>query len=298
MKRTFLSHRLAVLGVTVLIANPLWAGSSKISKELTGLTGKASKKVIVQFKAPAGSLDLSAISLAGGIVNSTYNNLSVAAASIPEAMLESMANNPQVAYISPDRPLSQMLDYSAAAVNASVAWSSQQTGAGIGVAIIDSGITPVADLSLSGQLPKIVYRENFTSQSGPRDGFGHGTHVAGIIGSSGIESNCSNCTRSFKGIAPQALLIDLRVLDSNGAGSDSQVIAAIDRAIQLKNVFNIRVINLSVGRPVFESYKLDPLCQAVEMAWKAGITVVVAAGNGRARQRDWQPGVWHDWFAG
>ena len=62
-------------------------------------------------------------------------------------------------------------------------------------------------------------------------------------------------------------------------GTDSQVIAAIQMAIQLKSTYNIRVINLSLGRPVYESYKLDPLCQAVEQAWKAGIVVVVAAGN-------------------
>ena len=74
-------------------------------------------------------------------------------------------------------------------------------------------------------------------------------------------------------------LINLRVLDQNGAGTDSQVIAAIQTAIQLKSKYNIRVINLSLGRPVYESYALDPLCQAVEQAWKAGIVVVVAAGN-------------------
>src|SRR5262249_10245168 len=62
-------------------------------------------------------------------------------------------------------------------------------------------------------------------------------------------------------------------------GADSQVIAAIQRAIQLKDTYNIRVINLSLGRPVYESYTLDPLCQAVEAAWQAGIVVVVAAGN-------------------
>ena len=70
-------------------------------------------------------------------------------------------------------------------------------------------------------------------------------------------------------------LINLRVLDQNGAGTDSQVIAAIDMAIQLKSKYNIRVINLSLGRPVYESYTVDPLCQAVEQAWKAGIVVVV-----------------------
>ena len=81
------------------------------------------------------------------------------------------------------------------------------------------------------------------------------------------------------GIADNANLINLRVLDQNGAGRDSAVIAAIQKAISLKSKYNIRVINLSLGRPVYESYKLDPLCQAVEAAWKAGIVVVVAAGN-------------------
>jgi serine protease AprX len=65
----------------------------------------------------------------------------------------------------------------------------------------------------------------------------------------------------------------------NGQGTDASVIAAIYQAIAVKNTYNIRVMNLSLGRPVFESYKVDPLCQAVEAAWKAGIVVVVAAGN-------------------
>src|SRR4029078_4926064 len=90
---------------------------------------------------------------------------------------------------------------------------------------------------------------------------------------------------SFRGVAPGANLINLRVLDASGVGTDSGVIAAIDKAISLKSKYNIRVLNLSLGRPVFESYKTDPLCQAVEKAWKAGIVVVVAAGNeGRNNQ--------------
>jgi len=85
-------------------------------------------------------------------------------------------------------------------------------------------------------------------------------------------------------VAPGVNFINLRVLDANGAGTDSAVIAAINRAIQLKPLLNIRVINLSLGRPVMESYKQDPLCQAVEAAWNAGIVVVTAAGNlGRDR---------------
>ncbi len=74
-------------------------------------------------------------------------------------------------------------------------------------------------------------------------------------------------------------LLDLRVLDENGSGSDSQVIAAIQEAVQLKSKYNVRVINLSLGRPIYESCAIDPLCQAVEAAWANGIVVVTAAGN-------------------
>ena len=89
----------------------------------------------------------------------------------------------------------------------------------------------------------------------------------------------SGYTHSFWGIAPKVRFVNLRVLDRNGAGTDSMVIAAIQRAIALKSTYNIKIINLSLGRPVMESYLQDPLCQAVEQAWKAGIVVVVAAGN-------------------
>jgi serine protease AprX len=103
--------------------------------------------------------------------------------------------------------------------------------------------------------------------------------VAGIVAASGAASNIRGSFKTLKGIAPKANIINLRVLDANGSAQDSDVIAAIGRAIELKNTYNIRVINLSLGRVVFESFTLDPLCQAVEAAWKAGIVVVTAAGN-------------------
>ena len=129
-----------------------------------------------------------------------------------------------------------------------------------------------------------IGRESFvpgregTSAAATDDEFGHGTHVAGIIGGNGWSST-GDFEVTFRGVAPKSLLINLRVLDENGVGSESAVIAAIQRAIELKSVFNIRVINLSLGRPMSESYRFDPLCQAVEAAWKAGMVVVVAAGN-------------------
>src|SRR5437867_8724629 len=171
-------------------------------------------------------------------------------------------------------------------VNAPVAWQQWGLdGTGIGVAVIDSGVTAVGDLywwipSNQTYGSRVVYSQNFVP--GTTDTsvlYGHGTHVAGIIAGAGWFSTGSNFTHTFKGIAPNTNVINLRVLDQNGAGTDSSVIAAIQTAISLKSTYNIRVINLSLGRQVFESYTLDPLCQAVEAAWSAGIVVVAAAGN-------------------
>src|SRR6202023_3911429 len=122
---------------------------------------------------------------------------------------------------------------------------------------------------------RVVSNQSFVpgNDSGT-DQFGHGTHVAGLIAGNGASSRGSQYTKTFEGIAPQANIINLRVLDQNGAGTDSAVISAITTAISLKSKFNIRVLNLSLGRPIYESYKLDPLCHAVELDWKNGIVAV------------------------
>src|SRR5437016_9167359 len=171
-------------------------------------------------------------------------------------------------------------------VNAPVAWQRWGLdGTGVGVAVIDSGVTAVGDLywwipANQTYGSRVVYSQNFVpGATDASDQYGHGTHVAGIIAGAGWFSTGSNFTHTFKGIAPNANIINLRVLDQNGVGTDSSVIAAIQTAISLKSTYNIRVINLSLGRQVYESYTLDPLCQAVEAAWNSGIVVLAAAGN-------------------
>ena len=173
------------------------------------------------------------------------------------------------------------MEYAHPTINAQLARQAGYTGAGITVAVIDSGIGAHQDLR-SGllNLSRVVYSESFVpGDSRTGDYYGHGTHVAGILAGDAGKSTGLFYSRTFPGIAPETRLVNLRVLDSEGKSSDSAVIAAISRAIELKDRFDIRVINLSLGRPIFESYEKDPLCQAVEKAWKAGIIVVVAAGN-------------------
>ena len=116
---------------------------------------------------------------------------------------------------------------------------------------------------------------DFTDDHGTGvDKNGHGTHVAGIIAAAG-----RNPQDRTSGVAPGANIISLKVLDAKGQGVVGDVIEAIDYAITNKARYNIRVINLSLGGPVTQGWRDDPLCQAVERAYHAGITVVAAAGN-------------------
>ena len=191
----------------------------------------------------------------------------------------SLSNSSDVLYITPDRSVNLLSDTATAAVNAPVAWKSNYTGSGIAVALIDSGVNTHPDLNGSSSRSRVVYSQSFLSASSTADQYGHGTHVAGLIAGDGASSTGGAYSRTIEGIAPNASIVNLRVLDVNGEGTDSSVINAIQTAVALKSKYNIRVINLSLGRGIYESYKLDPLCQAVEQAWKAGIVVVVAAGN-------------------
>jgi serine protease AprX len=198
---------------------------------------------------------------------------------VPAGLLPVLAQDPDVAYITPDRPVKRTSpeDYVLDATQANYIFQYGYYGNGIGIAVIDSGIrVNHPDLqNLSTGYSRVVYSQSFVNGLDANDQYGHGTHVAGLLAGNGQAS-----AGWMRGIAQKANLINLRVLDANGAGTDSQVIAAIQQAVKLKSTYNIRVMNISLGRPVAESYTLDPLCQAVEQAWKAGIVVVVAAGNG------------------
>ena len=145
------------------------------------------------------------------------------------------------------------------------------SGRGVTVAVIDSGFDPKHYALKSRTLATV----DFTGGDGI-DRFGHGTHVAAIIaGQAGRTAD----TRMYQGVASGAYLLNLRVLGNDGSGEASDVIEAIDWAVDHRQQYNIRVINLSLGAPVMQPYRDDPVCKAVERAVRAGIFVVVAAGN-------------------
>jgi serine protease AprX len=170
-------------------------------------------------------------------------------------------------------------------------------GTGVTVAVVDSGLWSQhgPDQSAPGQLASRIVAQYDVLAAGTQptsgllggltslaaanntnvnDGYGHGTHVASIIASSGVAT-----TGNFQGVAPGVNLVAVRVLDANGVGSYSSVIAGIQWVIAQKSRYNIRVMNLSLSAPPHSFYWQDPLNQAVMTAWNAGIVVVVAAGN-------------------
>ena len=158
------------------------------------------------------------------------------------------------------------------------------TGAGVGVALVDTGVAPVEGLTTPGKLvdgPDL----SFESQAdGTRylDGYGHGTHMAGIIAGrdSAVQAGDEKTKDHFVGMAPDATLVSVKVGAADGGADVTQVIAAVDWVVAHRDDQDIRVINLSYGLDSLQPSTLDPLAHAVENAWRAGIVVVAAAGNG------------------
>lgn len=144
------------------------------------------------------------------------------------------------------------------------------TGKDVTVCVIDTGIAQHPDVK-----DRIIgFHDMVNGRTEAYDDQGHGTHCAGIVAGSGASSN-----GKFKGVAPEASLVGVKVLDGNGSGSFSNVIKGIQWAVENKEKFSIDVISMSLGGPASQSYKNDPVSQAVEAAHNAGIATVVAAGN-------------------
>ena len=159
------------------------------------------------------------------------------------------------------------------------------TGRGVDVALIDTGVAPVEGLDDPTEVvngPDISF-ESQDANTRYLDGYGHGTHMAGIISGrdSEVEAGKEKDAKLFVGVAPDARLVNVKVATADGGADVSQIIAAIDWVVQHRNDdgLNIRVINLSYGTNSTQSYLDDPLAYAVENAWRKGIVVVAAAGN-------------------
>jgi serine protease AprX len=216
---------------------------------------------------------------------------------LPNGVIKALEARPEVFRLHYDRPIGAHNYRTSVTVGATSARQNYgYSGAGVGVAIIDSGITSWHDdLTKGGLVNKIFPYGNqrvakfvdfVSSHSMPYDDNGHGTHVAGVVGGNGYDSYGEKA-----GIAPGASLVVLKVLDANGNGSIGSVIAAMNWIATNAATYNIRVVNLSIGARITESYWTDPLTLAAKRLTDKGITVVTAAGNfGKAQDGKQQYG--------
>jgi serine protease AprX len=258
---------------------------------------------------------------AGANVSKQLDALNVVVADVPFAALENLAARDEVSWVSADQEVRSLastdntshIEVTTGASKVLPQDVNQQLGSGVanggagngvGIAILDSGITPSDAAEFVGYQWKqssgtlgtglfsqtylatynrILKNIDFTGEGRTDDAYGHGTHTAGVAAGTGQSSEDYAAQNpgapTYGGEATGANLINVRVLNSYGVGSVSNVIAGINWAIQNKSTYNIRVMNLSLGTAITQSYKTDPLCQAVGKAVDAGIVVVVAAGN-------------------
>jgi serine protease AprX len=252
---------------------------SKLDKALNAVAdGNGESDVIVEFFDDRDAA--SRIRNRGGQPGRKLGILKARAARVPNALLKQLADDSKVKRVHLDREARGEMARTAAAVGALTARLNYgYSGAGIGVAVIDSGIASwhndlgASATSKTGQ--RVTAFVDFVNNQGAKyDDWGHGTHVAGIIAGSGYESYGARA-----GIAPKANIVALKALDGEGKGRISNIIAALDWVVANRAQYNIRVVNMSLGAGVYESYHTDPLTLAAKRAVDAGIVVVAAAGN-------------------
>lgn len=200
------------------------------------------------------------------------------AVEVESGELEEMARSDLVEYISDDARMTSLLNIAAQEVGARIANDTGYTGKGVGIAILDTGIYPHQDIVR----PKnriVAFKDFINNRQTPYDDNGHGTFVAGVAAGNGYLSG-----GKYRGIAPDASLIGVKVMDENGSGDSSDIIAGMQWVVNNKDKYNIRVLSVSLGAKPGSVTKFDPLAVAVDAVWDKGIVVVVAAGNSGPRQ--------------
>ncbi|MFC7373108.1 S8 family peptidase [Fictibacillus iocasae] len=188
--------------------------------------------------------------------------------------LFSIADHPDVLAISHDYEVRALLNIATPAVDATaVRVNFGLTGAGVTIAVVDTGVFPHPDLTQPTN--RIINFKDFVNfRTTPYDDNGHGTHITGDAASNGQSSG-----GRYIGPAPQARIVGVKVLNRTGTGTLTQILNGINYVISVRTTFNIRIMNLSLGSIPTTSYLQDPIATACRRAWIRGIFVVTAAGD-------------------
>src|SRR6185437_5304150 len=248
----------------------------KLSPELRQLIqsgqGSTRVKVIVQStSAPSltsggllGGLLGSLVQTVGGVVQGVLSALNITLLDVRADSVSVLAADSSVSYISLD---SQVRTFGHVTNTTGTQQSRAQKtalglnytldGSNVSIAILDSGID-VTHKSFASQAGKVTFSKDFTGENRTDDPYGHGTHVAAVAAGAGTATN-----GNYEGIASGANLVNLRVINSQGIGTVSSVLKALDWIMANRQAYNIRVVNMSLGTPAVSSYQDDPICQAV-----------------------------------
>jgi serine protease AprX len=195
------------------------------------------------------------------------------AARVSPACLKTIRSHKGVAKIVPDRKNIIKLNVATPSIGSASVQLSGRTGRGITIAVLDTGVAPHPDLTRP--VNRIAaFKDFIQGRTKPYDDNGHGTHVCGNAAGNGFSSS-----GKYKGSAPKANIVGVKVLDQVGSGFDSTIIQGIQWCIANRKKYGIRILNMSFGKPATVTYKDDPLCQAIGRAVRAGLIVTVAAGN-------------------
>lgn len=184
-----------------------------------------------------------------------------------------LTSDPDVEFICYDSKVFAVLDEARKTIGADFSLNTSYTGKNVTVAIIDTGIAPHADLIYPKN--KIVgFKDFVNNKTKYYDDNGHGTHCAGILAGSGYSSK-----GKYKGIAPEANILSIKVLDENGNGNTSDILSTVQWIIENKDVFKTRIINFSLGAIAQYKERRDPLVKAANRAIENGLIVIAAVGN-------------------
>lgn len=238
--------------------------------------------VIVQTKGGHGQPEV-AVRRMGGQITSQWSVISGFAARVPLRHVERLGNVAGIRWVSFDSPAeaaSKALDAKnlatayPVAVKADKLWSQGYYGTGVTVAVLDSGIADSATRTNGDLGGRVIAQAKFATTSHMADKYGHGTHVAGILGGDGSASS-----GKYIGIAPRVNLINLKISDDLGVATERGIIDALDWVAKNHRKNKIRVVNISSTSGLAQACATSPLCAAVEQIWQRGIVVVVSAGN-------------------
>jgi serine protease AprX len=230
-------------------------------------------RLIVELASPQSYRIVSYVEANDGIVHRSMDLSPFMVVELPYEAMRPIAMSPHVRRVWGDLKVKALLDVAVPSVGGSKAQGLGITGKDVTIAVIDTGIAPHLDL-MYPETRIVGWHDLVNGRSDPYDDNGHGTHVAGIIAGNGVSSR-----GKYKGMVPEAKLVGVKVLDRKGSGNTSDVIAALEWCMVNQKTYNIKVINLSLGTAAQSSFREDPLCKAVEAAWRQGMVVCVAAGN-------------------